>query len=266
MNKNVVFLLAIVLSLQSMTKAQNNNYVPETPKLESDLMTPEVLWSFGRIGNPKVSPDAATVIYTVTYYHIEENKSYRDIYSVPVAGGEPVNLTNSPENESNAIWRPDGKKIGFISDKSGSSQLWEMNPDGSGAVQISEIDGGITGFQYAPDQSKIFYTKNVKLDKSVQDLYPDLPKANARIETDLMYRHWDEWHDYEYSHIFIAEYDQGTIGESKDIMKDELYDTPMKPFGGMEQITISPDGKHVVYTCKKMTYKTPGIFSLPLVL
>lgn len=255
MNKNVVFLIALVLSLQSMTKAQNNNYVPETQKLESDLMTPEVLWSFGRLGNPHVSPDAEMVIYTVTYYNIEENKSYRDIYSVPMAGGEPLNLTNSPENESNAMWRPDGKKIGYISDRSGGSQLWEMNPDGSGAVQITDIDGGITGFKYAQDQSKIVYTKNVKLDKSVHDLYPDLPKANARIETDLMYRHWDEWHDYAYSHIFIAGYDEGKVGEGKDIMKGEPYDTPMKPFGGMEQIAWSPDGKILAYTCKKKTGK-----------
>jgi hypothetical protein len=67
-------------------------------------------------------------------------------------------------------------------------------------------DGGITGFQYSPDMSKIFYIQSVKLDKTVHDLFPDLPKANARIENDLMYRHWDSWHDYTYNHVFIADY------------------------------------------------------------
>ena len=252
----IIFLAVFLFGCTQMeTTEQDKNYIPEPPELESDLMTPEILWSFGRLGSPQVSPNGETVIYTVTYYNIDENKSYRDIYSIPVSGGEPKNLTNTPVNESNAMWRPDGRKIGYLSGISGSVQLWEMNPDGRDAQQITDIEGGIAGFKYAPDQSKICYTKNVKLDKSVHDLYPDLPKANARIETDLMYRHWDEWHDYEYSHIFIADYDEGTVGKGKDIMAGELYDSPMKPFGGMEQIAWSPDGEVLAYTCKKKTGK-----------
>ena len=256
--KNIITLLlaAFLFSCSQMnTTGQTKNYIPETPELESDVMTPEILWSFGRLGSPQVSPDGETVIYTVTYYNIEENKPYRDVYSIPVAGGEPVNLTDTPVNESNVMWRPDGKKIGYLSGISGSVQLWEMNPDGSGKEQVTDIDDGITGFKYSPDQSKIFYTKDVKLDESVHDKYPDLPKANARIETDLMYRHWDEWHDYAYSHIFVAGYDDGKVSEGKDIMAGQRYDSPTKPFGGMEQITWSPDGKVLAYTCKKKTGK-----------
>lgn len=230
-----------------------HNYVPATPELKSDKMTPEVLWSFGRLGGARVSPDGETVLYTVTYYNIEENKSYRDIYSIPASGGEAVNLTDSPGNEFNAVWRPDGKKIGYLSSESGSVQVWEMNPDGSDSRQVSDIDGGINGFEYAPDQSAIYYIKPVKLDKNVQDLYPDLPKANARIENDLMYRHWDSWHDYTYSHVFIADYTDGKIGKGLDIMEGERFDSPMKPFGGTEQVVWSPDGKIIAYTCKKKT-------------
>ena len=105
-------------------------------------MTPEVLWSFGRLGGAQVSPDGKTVLYTVTWYNIEENKSYRDIYTIPVSGGEATNITNSGAKEFNAVWRPDGKKIGYLSSTSGSVQLWEMNPDGSGTKQISDIEGG----------------------------------------------------------------------------------------------------------------------------
>lgn len=115
MKKTAILFLTILL-FASCTKKEtvsiSKNYVPETPKLSSDIMTPEVLWSFGRIGESQVSPDGQTVLFTLTWINIEENKSYRDIYSVPVSGGEPINLTNSANNEFNIDWRPDGKKIG----------------------------------------------------------------------------------------------------------------------------------------------------------
>ncbi|WP_372947366.1 S9 family peptidase [Mariniphaga sp.] len=261
MKKNLfIFALLALFACTTQTEStQQKNYIPQTPQLSSDLMTPEVLWSFGRLGSPQVSPDGESVLYTVTYYNIEENKPYRDIYSAQVSGGESKNLTNSPTNEFNTIWRPDGQKVGYISTASGSAQVWEMNPDGSGAKQISEIEGGISGFNYSPDGSKIFYIKSVKLDYNIHDLFPDLPKANARLENDLMYRHWDQWHDYTYQHIFIADYSDGKWGEGKDIMEGERFDSPMKPFGGIEQIAWSADGKILAYTCKKKTGKEYSI-------
>jgi dipeptidyl aminopeptidase/acylaminoacyl peptidase len=248
-------LIPAVISCTRNHSPQPENYVPEAHKLSSDVMTPEVLWSLGRLGSPQVSPDGKSVIYTITYYHMEENKSYRDIYLIPVAGGEAINLTHSADNEFNAIWRPDGKKIGYLSGTSGSVQIWEMNSDGTGAKQISETEGDISGFSYSPDSKKILYIKSVKLDKDIHDLFPDLPKANARLEEDIMYRHWDQWHDYTYQHIFIAEYSGGKMEEGTDIMEGERFDSPMKPFGGMEQIAWSPDGKTVAYICKKKTGK-----------
>ncbi|WP_297093492.1 S9 family peptidase [uncultured Draconibacterium sp.] len=257
--KKIALFIFIAMTIVSCTQKESGqvakNYVPETPKLSSDVMTPEVLWSFGRLGEATVSPDGTQVLYTVTYYNIEENKSYRDIYSIPVAGGEVKNLTNTAINEYNVVWRPDGKKIGYLSFASGSVQLWEMNPDGSDKTQVSEIEGGIFGFQYAPDMSKIYYLQTVKLDNDIHDLFPDLPKANARLETDIMYRHWDTWHDYTYNHIFIADYSDGKVGEGKDIMAGERFDSPMKPFGGTEQIVWSPDSKTLAYICKKKVGK-----------
>ncbi len=239
---------------QTKTAQKTGNPV-DNVKLDSEIMTPEALWSFGRVSGVNVSPDNKQILFGVSFYDVVENGSNRDLFMMPAEGGEAVNITNTEVSEFNARWRPDGKKIGFLSAESGTVQLWEMNPDGTGKKQISEIEGGINGFEYAPNQEKILYIQQVKLDKSVHDIHPDLPKANARIETDLMYRHWDQWHDYKYSHIFIADYSESGISNAADIMEGEKYNSPMEPFGGMEQINWSPDSKSIAYTCKKLAGK-----------
>ena len=236
------------------TKEMTMNPNPEVQKLASDIMTPEVLWSFGRIGEPDISPDGTKVLYSVTNYNIEENKSYRDLYVVAVNGGTPVRVTSTPEKESSAIWRPDGKKIGYLSSKSGEMQLWEMNPDGTEPVQVSEIKGGISGFKYSPDMTKVLFTADVKAKPDVHDLFPDLPKANAYLETDLMYKHWDEWVQT-VPHPFVAGYNNGKLLNPVDLLEGEPYESPMKPFGGMEQLAWSPDSKTIAYTCRKKTGK-----------
>ncbi len=251
----ILFLFLVInmwpASETAVGQTAKKNYVPVTPKLNSDLMTPEILWSFGRIGSSQVSPDGKTVLYDVTYFNIQENKSYRDLYLAPVEGGKSIRITDTAEKESESAWRPDGKKIGYISTSSGEPQLWEINPDGTSPRQISKVAGGISGYKYAPDMKHIFYIGTVKLDKDVHDKYPDLPLANARLYDDLMYRHWDTWSDGTYQHIFIANYNEAGLTADKDLQKGEQFDSPLKPNGGSEQIAWSADGKMLAYTCKK---------------
>ena len=248
-------LLALVLfGFQSV--AQQDPVIIEKPnlKLESNLMTPEVLWAFGRVSDPQVSPDGNTILYGVSYYSIEQNKGNRELYSVEVDTKEVIRLTRSLKSEFNAIWKPDGSKIGFLTSESGSVQLWEMSPDGSDRRQISIIEGGITGFKYSPDQSKILYTKDLEIEEKFKNLYEGLPLATGRLMDDLMYRHWDHWVDT-YSHVFVADYDGTQLSNHKDIMEGEPYNSPLSPFGGIEQISWSPDSKVIAYTSKKLSGK-----------
>lgn len=229
-------------------------------------MTPEDLWSFGRVSNPIVSPNGKKILYGVSYVNIEEDRSNRNLYVTDVeaakstrlkgTSGKTMQLTETSVNEYNECWRPDGQAIAFISSESGDAQIWEMDTQGKNRKQVSEIEGGLNGFVYSPDMKHVAFIKDVKMDKTVQDMYPDLPKANARIIDDLMYRHWSAWHDFSYSHVFIATYENGKVtGTPVDIMEGERFDAPLPPFGGMEQITWNADGSKLVYTCKKKSGK-----------
>ncbi len=239
-------LLSLVLGFGCATEEKEENYQPQPPVLSSSIMSPEVLWSFGRIGEVSISPDQSTILFAVSYYNIEKNRSYRDIYSIPASGGEKTVLTNTPQNEYNVVWRPDGKKIGFLL----AGVMYEMNPDGTGKRLVEDAPEGISGFSYSPDGKHIAYISEVKINPDIHDMHTDLPKANARIIDDLMYRHWDSWVDT-YSHVFVAEYKRGKLSNAKDIMPDEPWESPLRPFGGMEQIAWSADGKNLVYTSRK---------------
>ena len=96
-------------------------------------------------------------------------------------------------------------------------------------------------------------TKDVQIDPTTRDIYSDLNKADGRIINDLMYRHWDVWEDGAYSHVFVADFDGSKIIGAIDIMAGEPYESPMMPFGGLEEISWTPDSKGIAYTCKKMT-------------
>ncbi|MFC1730705.1 alpha/beta fold hydrolase [candidate division KSB1 bacterium] len=222
-----------------------------------EMLTPELMWKLGRVSDIQLSPDEKTILYGVTYYNLDSNSSIRYLYSIPAEGGDPLQLTIDEDGKVlNGLWRPDGEKIGYLAIADGAFQLWEMDVNGENKKKISNIEDGINGFEYAPDMKHIIYIKDVKLDQTPNDIYPDLPLANARIITDMMYRHWNHWHDYAYSHVFYAPYNNdGSIGEAVDIMTDEPFDSPMNPWGGLEQITWSPDGKNIAYTCKKLIGK-----------
>lgn len=242
----------ILLSLMACDNKKETNQtgkgykVPDL-KLTSDVMTPEVLWSFGRIGNLSVSPDETQIVYGVTYFNKEEDRSYTDLYTMDVADGKIMQITDTDYNESDAVWTPDGKKIAYMA----KGQLWEMNPDGSGARQVTQIEGGINGFLYAPNMSKIAYFKDVQLEPTVETMHPDLPKAKARIINDQVYRHWNDWVEG-YTHIFIADYSPSqTLVTGKDILEGEKWEAPVRPFGGAEQLAWTKDAKKLVYTSRK---------------
>ena len=221
-------------------------------KIEGRRMTPEALWAMGRIGGLAVSPDGKQIAYTVAYYSVPENKSNREVFVMNADGTDNRQITHTPYQENEVTWAADGSKLLFLSNDNGSSQLYEMNPDGSGRKQISKYDGDIEGYSISPDGKKILFIAQVKTVKSTADKYPDLDKATGIIITDLMYKHWDEWVTTA-PHPFIADFDGKSISNIIDVLEGEPYESPMKPWGGIEQLAWNTTSDKVAYTCRKKT-------------
>lgn len=212
----------------------------------------EALEALGRVSGPAVSPDGKKVLYGVSYESVEQNKSNNELYVMNIDGSDATRLTHTPQSEGQAAWINGGKEIAFVAEKDGKPQMWVMNADGTGRRVVSRLENGVAGFLVSPDGEKVLVISSVKYGRTAADVYPDLPKANARIIDDLMYKHWDEWVT-EIPHPFIADFDGYSLKNIKDIMDGEPYESPMKPFGGIESFAWSPDSKQVVYVSRKKT-------------
>ena len=256
--------MAIILgtSLLSCNEATNSSSISEmgeiigqsSPKIENGIMTPEVLYSFARVGDIAVSPDKSRFIYQMTYVSIPLNRTNSELFVMNSDGTEKKQLTITNNRESNPVWINNGHKIAFLCNETGSNQIWSMNPDGGGMTQISNLNGDISGFSFSPDGTKVLFVQDIKSVETAADKYSDLPKASGRIVDDLMYKHWDHWVEA-VPHPFIADVNGNSLSNVKDIMEGEPYESPLAPMGGMEQLAWSPDSKIVAYTSRKKTGK-----------
>lgn len=212
----------------------------------------DALEALGRVSAPVISPDGKTLLYGVSYESVEQNKSNLDLYTMDVDGSNLKRITATPESENGYTWIEGGSKIAFMSPVDGKMQLWVMNADGSERKAVSKVDSGIQGFLFSPDGKRVVMIGSVKYSRDAKDIYPDLPKATGRMIDDLMYKHWDEWVT-EIPHPLIGDYTGQEIVNVTDIMQDEPYEAPMKPFGGIESFAWSPDGQQLIYVSRKKT-------------
>ncbi|MGN0239437.1 MAG: prolyl oligopeptidase family serine peptidase [Paludibacteraceae bacterium] len=232
----------------------------ELPKSQygDDYLTPEALWAMGRIGGADIHPTTGHIIYSVTYYSVKENRSNSELFVLPAGATEPIQLTFDNKYQGTAHWMSE-TEISYISTESGSAQVWKMaltidgnNAKAGKAVQLTDYEGGIDDYAFSPDFKKLLFVSQVKTVEQTADVYPDLDKASGHFHNDLMYKHWDEWTETA-PHPFVAEFDGKQISHIKDLLEGEKYESPMKPFGGIEQLAWSPDGKYIAYTCRKKT-------------
>ncbi len=222
--------------------------------VENGKYTPEILWAMGRIGDYAASPDLKQIVYSIAYFSVKENKEHVVLHLMNQDGTNDVLLTETAYNESSPVWIKDGSKIAYLSDASGCSQIWEMNPDGTERKQLSFFEKDIDSFKFAPDGQHILFIAQVEYIFKPENLYQDLDKTTGLMANDLMYKHWDKWLKT-VPHPFYAAFDGDKMQEATDILKGTRFESPLLPFGGIEQLNWSNDSKSIAYTCKKKAGK-----------
>lgn len=254
MNKTLITLAmaSTVLCAACGSSSDESGNIIEKPAFKSDngIFSIDALEALGRVSSPQVSPDGQKVLFGISYESLEENKSNNELYLINIDGTNLTRLTHTAESEGNAVWINGGKQIAFTATKGEKQQLWVMNADGSDRKCISSAENGIEGFLFSPDEKKVILISTIKYNRTAQDVYPDLPLANARIVDDLMYKHWDQWVT-EIPHPFVGDFNGNEVINLTDIMQDEPYESPMRPFGGIESFAWSKDSKSLVYVSRK---------------
>ncbi len=257
MNKtlNAILMSVSALTAAAPAAAEEAPFIDRTDfKTATGVFDIDALEALGRVSDPRVSPDGKTVLFGISYESLEQNASNNDLYTLALDSrdAQPVRITRTPKSEAGAVWMADGRIAFLYPDADGKMQMWTMKADGTDRVQATTHEGGISGFLLSPDEKHVVVIGNVKYARNAADIYPDLPKATGRVVDDLMYKHWDEWVT-EIPHPFVGTFDGTAVKDLRDIMQDEPYEAPMKPFGGTESFAWHPNGKMLVYVSRKKT-------------
>lgn len=179
----------------------------------------ETMWKLARISDPQLSPDGRTVAFVVETPDVEANTRPRQIWTVPLAGGDARKLTSEGDRNERPRWSPDGKRIAFVSNRGGSAQIWTMDPDGRNPRQVTRLATEASGVLWAGDGKNLVFVSSV---------YPDCKdeacnkarlesaarsQVKARVYTELLYRHWNRWDEGRRDHIFVIPA-EGEIGRA----------------------------------------------------
>jgi len=134
-----------------------------------------------------------------------------------------------------------------------SSTVYQVPISGGKSLAISDFQTLLSDKSVSPNGKYKIITKEVKLKNITgQDHYKDVPNSNVKIYDELNYRHWDTWEDGAYSHL-LYKLNTDDSESAIDIMEEEPYDCPQKPFGGSEDYVWSPDSKRILYVTKKLS-------------
>jgi dipeptidyl aminopeptidase/acylaminoacyl peptidase len=198
------------------------------------------------VASPKISPDGKRVVYEQTRTDWDANAFETNLWIADVATGERHQLTTTGHSCNPAEWSPDGKWIAFVSDRPGSlpkspegkRQLWIMPADGGEAQQLTRMEKGVGGFDWAPDSKRIALSAEAPEPKPMKD----------RKES------FGDYHvihaDYEMTHLWLVDLPKtdaagrvSAVGEPRELTKEDTF--------SVEEFEFSPDGARIAFSAAR---------------
>jgi dipeptidyl aminopeptidase/acylaminoacyl peptidase len=249
--KYSTLLLALAASGLAFSANAANQSTNQTPFNVQQLV------KLNKLHSGTVSPDGTKLVYGVKTID-KDGKGNSDLFMLDLtrSQAEPVQLTSAKGTEHDVAFSPDNKVVYFLADRSGSTQLYQLPLSGGEARQLSDLPLDIEGFKLSADGKQVVMSLRVipecdtlacSKDKFTREAER---KSTGREYTQLMVRHWDTWFDHARSHLFVAKIEGDSLSQPVDVTKGLDTETPPKPFAGMEEVSFTPDGKHVVYSAK----------------
>lgn len=220
--------------------------IPQTKR----AITVEDLWKMKRVGAFELSSDGKMIVFELSSYNMDENKSNTDIYIMGSDGNNIHPLKNSDKNETQPKFTPDSKKVSYIKD----GQIWLCNTDGSGEEKLTDVYTQVNDYKWSLDGKKILFASSVYPDCKDQesnkkkDEEKEKNPVKAKIITGLMYRYWNDWRDDKRSHLFL--FDLGKK-DYLDLILNSQSDVPPVDLGSTDDYTFSPDNSEIVLTMNK---------------
>jgi len=254
-HRHLALLLPFLAACQSGPTPAASSGATSLPRAAAGKSHPfgiDDMLAMDRIGDPQVSPDGQRVLFSLRSTDLEANKGRTDLWVVEIASGALRRLTEDPAADVNGRWTPDGRSVLFLSSRSGSMQVWRVPAEGGKAQQVTELPLDIGNLSVFPDGRRLLLTIDVYPDlatlaeSAARDEARAADPVQARVYESLLFRHWDTWEDGKRSHVFVWAPGEG----ARDLMPGMDADSPTHPFGGIEEIAISPDGREVLFAAK----------------
>jgi dipeptidyl aminopeptidase/acylaminoacyl peptidase len=193
------------------------------------------------VGDPQLSSDGGLVAFTVTTPSLEENSTSTRIWLADVSSGETRQVPATQGNDRAPRWSPDGRVLAFVSTREGGPQIWRTPARGGEAVKVTSVKEGVVDFIWSPDGKAFFFWTDVVWGDSTEAARRSAPwTTDARIFTNLFYRHWNEWRLGVRSHLFRLELASGTVTDVTPIDRD----VPPLALGGRD-VAVSPTATEV---------------------
>jgi dipeptidyl aminopeptidase/acylaminoacyl peptidase len=227
--------------------------------------TVEDLVRLDRPSEVAASPDGRHVAFTLRTTDMAANRGRTAIWLIDPRKRNPVpaRFTDLAANSNSAEWSADGKVLFYLSNRSGSMQVWRREvraDDGPTAepLQVTHLPLDVGSFRVAAAADRIVFSLEVYIDcpdlecTQTRAAAPAAAAAHGILYDKLFVRHWDAWSDGRRSQLFSLPLDASGVasGTPERLTVGIDGDVPSKPFGGREDYAISPDGRRVAFSVR----------------